>query len=654
MKSIFSCRQYLLAALSVVLSISSAYTQDKDWRPVSPEELSSKPQVQPNADAEVFFWEVRVDDSNSANMVMKHYIRVKVFTERGREKYSKVDIPFTKGIRVKDISARVIKPDGSIMPLAKADVFDREIVKTDKVKVKAKSFAVPGIEPGVVLEYRYQEVYSGGTAEDMRMVFQHDVPIRNITYYFKPWESSRYLTFNMNEKRFEKDKGGFYKATLENVPAIEEEPHMPPEDEVRSWLLLYYTQRHKDTATDFWSRFGGYIVAQQGVRDTLKPGKELKAAAAEIAAGAASDDEKLAKLFDFCKTMVRNITYDTSLTDEQKEEIKPNNSTSNTYKKLQGTAVEINELFASLAAALGYETRLAYGGDKSEKFFNVNQAHESFIHFTGVAVKVNERWQFYSPGDLFVPRGMLAWNEEDTAVLLLGHKDYTTSNTPISRPEKSMERRTGKFKLHEDGTFEGTVSIEYTGHLSTKKKLDNYKESAAKREENLKEMIRARLGTAELSNVSIENVADPEKPFVYRFNVRVPNYAQRTGRRIILQPGVFEFGTTPVFTSATRKYPIFFHHSWSEHDSIEIELPKGFEIDSGDSPSPIADSDNVGSLRIGIALNRQNGILKYDRRFHFGGGGNILFPLQAYAPLKMMFDRFNEADSHAISLRQVQ
>ena len=142
----------------------TAFAQDKGWRQVSPVELQMKTsQVEPNADAEVIFWEVRVDDA-SEDLVMKHYVRVKVFNERGRDKYSKVDIPFVKGSKVKNIMARVIKADGSIVELAKADVFEREIAKTDKIKVKAKSFAVPGIEPGVIVEYQYQEVLPRSSA----------------------------------------------------------------------------------------------------------------------------------------------------------------------------------------------------------------------------------------------------------------------------------------------------------------------------------------------------------------------------------------------------------------------------------------------------------------------------------------------------------
>jgi len=174
-------QRILLALFSLIIVCSQTIFAGDEWRAITPAELQMKTaKVESDADAEAIFWEVRVDDSTE-NLVMKHYVRVKVFTERGREKYSKVDIPFIKGVKIKEIMARVIKPDGTIIELNKNDIFEREIAKTDKVKVKAKSFAVPNIETGVVVEYRYQEVYPRSSANNMRMTFQHDIPIQNIT-----------------------------------------------------------------------------------------------------------------------------------------------------------------------------------------------------------------------------------------------------------------------------------------------------------------------------------------------------------------------------------------------------------------------------------------------------------------------------------------
>ncbi len=75
----------------------------EEWRPVEPAELAlKKPMVDPDADAEAIFWDIRVDDGGESNLVLSHYIRIKIFTERGREQESKIDIPFFSGTKIKE------------------------------------------------------------------------------------------------------------------------------------------------------------------------------------------------------------------------------------------------------------------------------------------------------------------------------------------------------------------------------------------------------------------------------------------------------------------------------------------------------------------------------------------------------------------------
>ena len=66
----------------------------------------------------VRFWDMRIDDTGWEDLVLNHYVRIKIFTERGRDLNSKIDIPFIKGVKIKDVAARTIKPDGTIVELA--------------------------------------------------------------------------------------------------------------------------------------------------------------------------------------------------------------------------------------------------------------------------------------------------------------------------------------------------------------------------------------------------------------------------------------------------------------------------------------------------------------------------------------------------------
>ena len=130
----------LLIVCSFVFHTSTlAQDKDKTWRPITPNELAmAKPTVEPDADAEAIFWETYIDNSKDDGFTRRHYVRVKIFTERGRERYSKFDIPFYRGLKIKDLAARVVKPDGTSVEIGKADIFEREIVRASGIKVKAK------------------------------------------------------------------------------------------------------------------------------------------------------------------------------------------------------------------------------------------------------------------------------------------------------------------------------------------------------------------------------------------------------------------------------------------------------------------------------------------------------------------------------------
>jgi hypothetical protein len=141
------------------------------------------------------------------------------------------------------------------------------------------------------------------------------------------------------------------------------------------------------------------------------------------------------------------------------------------------------------------------------------------------------------------------------------------------------------------------------------------------------------------------------KPLVYTFHVRVPNYAQRTGKRLFLQPAFFQHGKEPLFATTDRKYPIYFHYPWSEDDRVDMELPKGYAFDNADAPAPFG-SGNISAYKVTMQASTDGTLLIYKRNFFFGGDGTILFPVTSYGALKGYFDMLHKQDNHSIALKQ--
>lgn len=640
---------------------TAVWAAGDDWKPIDPVQLALKASiVEKEADAEGLFWEVKIDDNPEGDLIFNHYLRVKVFTERGRESQSKVDLIFGKmwggEIRIKDIAARTIKPDGSIVELKKDDIYERTIVKGSGLKFKARSFAMPAVEPGCIIEYRWREIRVNTDANYVRLQFQRDIPVQRVQYSIKPFSypnaTFNSITLHGQSTKWVKEKGGYYSTTMTNMTAVYEESRMPPEDQVKTWMLVYYQKAglEKLTPEKYWLDLGKNYYER--TKSLIKPNDEVKRMAASLIEGANTDDEKIANLFDYCRYKIKNITNDASgLTSEERAKIKDNKSPSDTLKRGTGTPFDIDLLFASLANGAGFDARIALLPDRGDIFFDKALPNAYFMAPRNVAVNIGGTWKFFDPGWDYLPFGMLRWQEEGQQALITDSKNPVWVNTPMSSHEKSLVKRTAKLKLTEDGTLEGEVRVEFTGHFAVDRKEDMDEESETEREETVRDELKNQMSAAEISNVKIENVTDHVKPLVFSYHVRFPNYATRTGKRLFLQPAFFQHGLKPLFATASRKYPVYFHYPWSENDLVEFELPKGYEFDNADAPAGFS-SGAISEYKPGLAASTDGSLLIYKRNFFFGGGGSVLYPVESYPLVKNYFDMVHKQDNHSIALKQ--
>src|SRR5690606_30530086 len=111
-----------------------------------------------------------------------------------------------------------------------------------------------------------------------------------------------------------------YEAT--DIPVAVEEPFAPPINSYKPWFSFYLTQAD-GTAKDYWSYVAGDLA--YGLARLLKPKRQIKEAAQRITAGITSDEARLQRLYDYCRTEIKNLSSDTSgYTPEQIEALKPN------------------------------------------------------------------------------------------------------------------------------------------------------------------------------------------------------------------------------------------------------------------------------------------------------------------------------------------
>ena len=248
---------------------------------------------------------------------------------------------------------------------------ERTIVKAGGIKVKAKSFAMPAVQVGSVIEYRWKETRYDQVSDYFRLHFQREIPVHEVNYHVKPFTGTRFgmraYAFGMPLPSFAQEKDGFYLASASNTPAFKEEPYMPPEDEVRAWVLVYYTEDTQLAADKYWKTVGRNMY--NGFKPLLKANGDVQKAAASAARDAATDDEKLHRLFDYVRTNVKNIQNESSgMSREEKQDAKDNKNPADTLKHGAGTGFDINCLFAAMANSLGYDARLVRIASRADTF----------------------------------------------------------------------------------------------------------------------------------------------------------------------------------------------------------------------------------------------------------------------------------------------
>ena len=625
---------------------------------MDPADLSRKVGVvEKDADAEGIFWEVRIGDevvNREPRTVRSQYIRIKIFTSRGRDRHSTVAIPILPRHHITSVEGRTIHPDGSILELARDAIFERALNKTGDLRIKSLTFTLPGVEPGSIIEYRWRDEGDKQFERYQRLEFQTDIPLRMVQYWIKPYSAPGF-NWVMNARYYhcqptplQKDINGYITTTLNGIPAFKEEPWMQPVEQVRAWALLYYKPALADEDPHkFWLNHGKETYNRY--KPSVKMSRTIQEKAAHLTASAATGEDKVLRLVDFCKTAIKNSQTE-AVSAEERQEKERNKGPEDTLRQGIGTADEIRFLFAALAAGAGFEARLAELPSRQNVLFDRTFTDPYSLRGRAVAVKIGDSWRFYDPSATFVPRGMLPWFYEGVDALITDPQDSVFVTTPVSKVEQTVVRREGAFRLSEDGALEGDVTIEYSGHEAEARKEIAEKQSDAQREETLKNILKRHASAAEISNIKIENLNDPEKPLTYRCHIQVPGYAQRTGKRLLFAPAFFQQGVPPFFPVKERKYPVYFRYPWVDEAKVSFELPAGFQLEEPRVPVPIH-MGKLGQYEVHARIVNKTRFV-FERHFVCADNGIVLVPVTAYSALKDAFDAIAQGDEQSISLIQ--
>ena len=573
-----------------------------------------------------------------------------MFTEKGAQEWTQHEVDYPrKGVSISDLAARTLRANGAVLTMDKKAISNETLVKTKEGQLKRVSFALPGVEPGCIIEYRYREYLRNDDVYASTYPFQLEIPVQKVVYRIRPLEYPglymRQLTFHVLTHESPREKG-YYVTSALNLPAFKSEPDMPPEYQVKAFMVLFYTDSQQGTAQTYWPEVGR-ARAEKFDQET-KADDRIRSTARTVTTGAASDRDKLERIARWVRTEFRIVRSESDDSLKAYGLREPKN-VSEAVRQKGGRYHDAELVFAALCRAAGLDVRWVRVSSRSGIFFNPNMLHEGYLSSYQVAVRLAGQWTTFDPIDRYLAWDMRPWDEESTLGLLCDRDSSRFIETGYSTAENSVFRRSVDLALEPDGTLAGTIRASWSGHLNATMR-EQFADVAPEDLDSLATETQIEGGTTmKITHVAVTRGDDESTPLGLTAEVQLPEFASVTGKRILLEPAVFYAHRKPRFTSTSRRHPVYFRHPWTELDTVRVHLPAGWKVESAESGQPLA-AEGVSDYAAGVTVSDDQTQVLYVRRFRMGIDGSIYFPVDSYPAVKQLFDAVQKRDRIALTL----
>jgi hypothetical protein len=582
-----SARRILLLLVPILLfALYLPFTRSlagDDWLPIDPAELkmTSEPKA-PGAPAIYLYRQVDRKEAGRGNHTETNYVRIKIFTEEGR-KYANVEIPYFKSVGgINSIRARTIHPDGTVVNF-EGKVFESTIVKSKTLKYLAKTFTMPDVQVGSIIEYRYIYDLEDYYLFRSNWIVSEDLFTRKAVFSLKPYE--RYpLQWSMpaglpaGTPPPKEEQDGVIRMISADVPAFQTEDHMPPEHELKFRVDFVYNEDGFEKDIDrFWKK---YAKKQYDESEKFMDKRKLmEQTVSEIISPSDSPDTKLRKIYARCQH-VKNLDFEKKNVRDSYEKLK-NENVEDVWKNQVSYGRGINLLFLALVRAAGFEAYYVRLSGRSEYFFQKTRMNTRELDADAILVKSEGKDLYLDPATKFAPFGLLPWPETGVAGLRLDKQDGTWIETTVPESSTCKVIRQADLKLNEDGGLEGTVTVTFTGLEALQLRLSERFNDDTQRKENLEEELKNVIPVnAEVELKNQPNWNSSDEKLVVNYEVKIPGWASPAGKRALVPIGLFSGAQKHTFEHAQRTYPIYFAFMFQTEDQTKITLPAGWKVDS--------------------------------------------------------------------------
>lgn len=648
-----------MAAGFLLLGLGPAARATTGWLPISPQDLAMKDNPkQPGADAMILYREDVVDASkvHVGGDTDEEYYRIKIFTQKGTDQ-GHVEVDFVKEWEdVSHVAGRTIRPDGSIVNFD-GKVLETTVVKTGGIRVLAKTFTLPDVTPGCIIEYKFQKQGKPDYIHDYEWILAQHLYTREAHFTYIPYGGYGGLgytpmagTFLLpSSAKLHHVANGSYTMEAHDLPALVEEPLMPPKRPIEARVEFYYRNPDDPPPTDpsqkYWNayakRWDGQLEHFIGKKDAFL--QEVS----KIVGPNDSPETKLRKIYARV-LQIRNLDAEDykTLKETKAEDLKPNANVQDELNHGYANGQQINYLFVGLARAAGFEATEVYLAPRNSDIFFPQQNDASVLTADVVWVRAGPQQYFLDPSARYFPFGLLPWYETGASGIRVDKHGATMTSIPNPVSSQSTTIRTGDIQISDTGAMTGQLQLDITGQRAALLRRSLRREDETGRTKDLEDQVKSSLPAG--STFAISKIADwddIERPIHIEGNLSISSVAGHSYSQLLMPVEVFQPVVAADFLPETRVNMVYFLYPYKESDDLKLHAPAGYTVES----APPARKVDLQAVVYDISATPAKDTLELKRRLAING---FLFEVKNYPTLRAFFNTVRTDDNARMVLQK--
>jgi transglutaminase-like putative cysteine protease len=542
----------------------------------------------PEADALVLMesHEVNLKNNDDYNFETTEKIQNVTKLFRNIEDYSSIQISLRNGDKLSSLKARTIKPDGSVIELNSDDYHTITgggysfIFYTDEKTVK---FTFPSIEKNCIIEYQYlinkvrpyviNEWEVQSYIPKLKNIFKLTAPkvlSNNEHGYSIP--ALRYKNYNCTLKGTDLNnnnsgtnqnyKNSEFAWELNNIPAFEPEPKMPPHSNYIQYVMFTPTKWKSWNDISEW--YYNHIYKPQ-----LIISDEISAKARELTKDCNNELDKIKTASSY----VQKIRY---VAIEIGEGGVVPSTPQQVLDHKYGDCKDKSTLLVGLLRSLNIKAKPVLVLTADDGRVDTTFPSWKFNHMIVKAYTKEGKEFWIDPTISHCRLGELSSQCKNIDVLVL-NDDGTTQleTTPASNYNDNTEDIVIKINLTNTDSTNLDVAIKYKGEYDIEHRYHFDEKTRTEMLKYCKSIVSDKYLNAKVLDYSISNIDSVDSDLVLNFKLYVPNLIERQGDFIFLNLDPFQLpGNWKWLGREKRTYDIEFDYPYTVNKTIEVILPE--------------------------------------------------------------------------------